>query len=101
MIKSLQGLRALGMLGIFLFHSGLLLKGTFPVTFFFMLSGFVLYYSYSNRIETMNFNERINWIIKRMKKLYPVHLITFIMSIAIRWEWILKFEITEIISKAL
>lgn len=36
-----------------------------------------------------------------MKKLYPVHLITFIMSIALRWEWILKFEIIEIISKAL
>ena len=46
MIKSLQGLRALAMLGIFMFHAGLLIKGTFPVTLFFMLSGFVLYYSY-------------------------------------------------------
>lgn len=89
------------MFGIFLFHSGLLLKGTFPVVFFFMLLGFVLYYSYRNRIKSINFNESINWIITRMKKLYPIHLITFMMSIFIRWEWILKFEITDIISKAL
>lgn len=38
MIKSLQGLRALAMLGIFLFHAGLLINGTFPVVFFFILS---------------------------------------------------------------
>ena len=101
MIKSLQGLRALGMNGIFLFHSGLLLKGTFPVTFFFMLSGFVLYYSYSNRIKSINFSESINWIVSRMKKLYPIHIITFMMSIFIRWEWISEFEITDIINKAL
>lgn len=37
MIKSLQGLNILGMLGIFLLHSGLLIKGTFIVTFFFIL----------------------------------------------------------------
>ena len=34
MIKSLQGLRVLAMVGIFLFYCGLLLKGAFPVTFF-------------------------------------------------------------------
>ncbi|MDZ4992184.1 hypothetical protein GNF80_04245 [Clostridium perfringens] len=54
MIESLQGLRSLAMLGIFLFHSGLLLRGTFPVTFFFILSGFVLYYNYSNKINSVS-----------------------------------------------
>ena len=78
MIKSLQGLRALGMLGIFLFHSGLLLKGTFPVTFFFILSGFVIYYSYSSKIVKFDIKENIRWIGNRMKKLYPINLITWL-----------------------
>lgn len=37
MIKSLQGLRVLAMVGIFLFYCGLLLKGAFPVTFFYII----------------------------------------------------------------
>lgn len=36
MIESLHGLRAFAMLGIFLFHSELLLKGTFPVTLLYL-----------------------------------------------------------------
>lgn len=101
MIKSLQGLRALAMLGIFMFHAGLLIKGTFPVTFFFMLSGFVLYYSYSKKINEFKLRENIYWIKNRMKKLYPIHIITFIMSIFIRWEWIKKFDINELFIKVL
>lgn len=31
MINSLQGLRTLAMIGIFLFHAGLLINGTFPL----------------------------------------------------------------------
>lgn len=101
MIKSLQGLRVLGMIGIYLFHSGLLLKGTFPVTFFFMLSGFVLYYSYRNKIKQLSIKQNMQWVISRMKKLYPIHLITFAMSIAIRWEWLSKFKTTDILVKAI
>lgn len=45
MIYQLQGLRALAMWGIFLFHSWLFSGGSLAVVFFFMLSGFVTYYS--------------------------------------------------------
>lgn len=86
MIYTLQGLRALAMLGIFLFHSGLLLNGTFPVTFFFILSGFVLYYSKYNRIENMNLKDRIKWTFNKIKPFYIIHIITFLLSIIIRWE---------------
>lgn len=41
MIKSLQGLRAIAMISIFLFHAGFLPNGIFPVTLFFLLSGFL------------------------------------------------------------
>ncbi len=101
MIKSLQGLRSLGILGIFLFHSGVLLKGTFPVTFFFILSGFVIYYSYSSKINHFDIKENIKWICNRMKRLYPIHLITFILSIFIRFNWILKFSLGNLVIKGL
>lgn len=49
MIRSLQGLRAIGTLIIFLFHSSLFPGGQFVVTFFFMMSGFGIYYQYSSK----------------------------------------------------
>ena len=58
MIYTLQGLRALAMLGIFLFHSGLLLNGTFPVTFFLFYQD--LYYI------TLNLILLIIWILSRV-----------------------------------
>lgn len=99
MIYTLQGLRALAMLGIFLFHSGLLLNGTFPVTFFFILSGFVLYYSKYNRIENMNLKDRIKWTFNKIKPFYIIHIITFLLSIIIRWEWINTLTLNKLFKK--
>lgn len=100
MIKSLQGLRALAMMGIFLFHSGLLINGTFPVIFFFILSGFVLYWSYSSSIIQINISKIIFWVKNRMKKMYPIHIITFVMSIFIRYDWIMNLSNIEILTSA-
>lgn len=99
MIYTLQGLRALAMLGIFLFHSGLLINGTFPVTFFFILSGFVLYYSKYNRIENMNLKDRIKWTFNKIKPFYIIHIITFLLSIIIRWEWINTLTLNKLFKK--
>lgn len=85
MLYTLQGIRALSMLGIFLFHSGLLLEGTFPVTMFFMLSGFVVFYSKSKKIETMNYREHLAWVKRKFLEMYPLHFLTFLCSIVIRW----------------
>ena len=98
MIYTLQGLRALAMLGIFLFHSGLLLNGTFPVTFFFILSGFVLYYTKSNTVDNMDFKQNIRWVFLKMRPFYIIHVITFLFSMIIRWEWINNME-TSILFK--
>ena len=99
MIYTLQGLRALATLGIFFFHSGLLINGTFPVTFFFILSGFVTYYSKYKDIESMNFGRSINWIYNKMKPMYVVHILTFLLSILVRWSWVCKLEKTDLIRK--
>lgn len=72
-LQPLQGLRVLATLGIFLFHSGILLKGTFPVTLFFMLSGFMMYYTKHNNITRTTG-------LKKIFRMYPLHIITFLVS---------------------
>lgn len=73
-LPALQGIRVLATIGIFLFHSGFLLQGTFPVTLFFMLSGFMMYYTKRDTIKPLTG-------IKKIKKMYPLHLVTFIIAI--------------------
>ena len=101
MIYTLQGLRALATLGIFLFHSGLLINGTFLVTFFFILSGFLTYYSKYKNIESMNCSKSIKWIFNKMKPFYAVHIITFLLSILVRWNWVCKLEKIELVRKVI
>lgn len=97
MIYSLQGLRAISMIIIFLFHAGIVSNGIFAVTFFFTLSGFVLYYQYHAKIEYCNIKESIKWGLAKIRKLYIVHMITFFISIIIRWDWIMSYTIKELI----
>ncbi len=96
-LQSLQGLRALATIGIFLFHSGLLLEGTFPVTFFFMLSGFMMYYT---KHELKGFNDFASWnkryVWKKIKQFYPLHFITFVMACFIGRVWLKPFKDTII-----
>ena len=96
-LKSLQGLRALATIGIFLFHSGLLLEGTFPVTFFFMLSGFMMYYT---KHELNGFKDFASWnkgyVWKKIKQFYPLHFITFVMACFIGRVWLRPLKDTII-----
>lgn len=79
-IPALDGLRVLATAGIFLFHAGFLLLGTFPVTLFFMLSGFMMYYTKRDTIKPLTG-------ILKIKKMYPLHLLTFLISIVIWNPW--------------
>lgn len=74
-LSALQGLRALATIGIFLFHSGFLLQGRFPVTLFFMLSGFMLYYTKHGLIQYPTLSEMDKQICK--KKTNRILSITF------------------------
>lgn len=95
MIKSLQGLRVLAMFGVFLFHAGLLPNGIFPVTFFFILSGFVTYKQYYNKNISCSFKSNIIFALKKISKLYPIHLFTLILSTFIRIKWLFSFTLFE------
>ena len=81
-IKSLQGLRVLAFIGIFLSHAIDTPSGSWGVSIFIMLSGFVMVYSYWNRWEDKNYSvqEALGFSIRKIKPLYPLHIIMLIAA---------------------
>lgn len=72
----MDGLRGVAALAVVIFHSyeggGYLLNGPIAVDFFFILSGFVVAFSYEERLRTtMNVN---TFIVSRLIRLYPMLL---------------------------
>ena len=87
MNKTIQGMRAIAMLAIFLFHAGLLPNGYFPVTFFFMVSGFGIYTAkHALPAEKLSWQANGRWQRAKMGYFYALHLLLFAASIPIRWE---------------
>lgn len=80
MIETLQSLRFIFFLMIFMSHfryagvEGFEAGGKCGVSFFFMLSGFILAYVYGSRIKVGGF-DRAAFFRKRLSKIYPVHLL--------------------------
>lgn len=109
MIKSLQSLRALGALMIFVHHFAndagvanpvLHAFGDGPVTWFFMLSGFVLCLAFSNRYEAeISAGRRLapadvwHFILPRYKRLAPLYYIGMVLML-ILWivtdRWVIR-----------
>ena len=96
-IKSLNGLKVFGYLCVFTSHAHLMLRNKFSVTLFFMISGFLLYYSKnvprSNDYcitnaenQTLNLKSIVEYVIIHIKKIYPIYLFFFCTSLLIRKE---------------
>ena len=84
-LTSLQILRALAFLGIFVSHSGLSSQlGAWGVSVFFVLSGFLMTYTYFDREIPTTLGGSFKIAIKRISKLYMLHIV--MMVIAIPWE---------------
>lgn len=93
----LESLRGFAAIGVAIFHTQGLASSSFLysnsfiqnanllVDFFFVLSGFVIAYSYSDKIN--NFESLKKFQFKRFLRLYPLHLITLILF--------LLFEVIE------
>jgi peptidoglycan/LPS O-acetylase OafA/YrhL len=82
-IKSFQGIRFLAFMGIFLGHVDVSLgklAGT-CVTIFFVLSGYVMYSKYRNMDLDTGFVSLINFGWKRIRSLYPLHILTMLSLI--------------------
>ena len=84
MLDTLTSFRFFAAVLVFIFHVGILTKyqtGYLGVSFFFILSGFILAYSYSHKITSLSHLELKKFYIARLAKIYPIHILTFLLAI--------------------
>ena len=83
-IQSLQILRALAFLGIFLEHAAAPVSWPkLGVSIFFVLSGFLMVYSYQNRKFPNTIKDCLFFSWTKIRKLYPLHIITMLCAVII------------------
>jgi peptidoglycan/LPS O-acetylase OafA/YrhL len=58
--------------------------GVVVVDLFFLLSGFIFFWLYADRIATRRINFR-KFMIFRISRLYPIHLVTLLSVAALQW----------------
>lgn len=99
MINSLQSLRFIFAIMIFLHHYPVNGEGLFyaggscGVAFFMILSGFVMSAGYSEKVTQPNF-ERRSYFLKRLIRLYPLHLLCLLGFVSIH---VLHYGISDYI----
>lgn len=77
-LTSLNALRGLAFIGVFLEHTKLLWSGAWGVSVFFVLSGFLMAYNYHNRTLDSSPKSIFHFAWKKVSKLYPLHIITLL-----------------------
>lgn len=76
-VEPLQALRGIAFLGIFLAHAGCTVSWShFGVSIFFVLSGFLLARNHYDEQYNCGFTENIKYSWDKIKKLYPLHVVT-------------------------
>ncbi|AXC13135.1 Acyltransferase [Acidisarcina polymorpha] len=90
-LPALTGLRSFAALNLVFFHFGdpkdfgwfspIVDNGYTSVSFFLLLSGFILAYNYTDRAARGEMNVREFWV-ARLSRLYPVYLFSLIISLA-------------------
>ena len=94
-LKPLTSLRFLAALAVFFSHLGYLrnldsykwlcarvfVEGYAGVTFFFVLSGFILTYNYHRFLSDLRLREIKSFYIARFARIYPLYLLTFLISL--------------------
>lgn len=102
-IATLQSMRFVFCMQIFICHyfrslgfHGFDYGGDAGVTFFFILSGFVLSIGCGPRVEDGTFRY-VQFLRKRLAKIYPLHLVTFTIALCMSFAAGVKFNITKTI----
>jgi peptidoglycan/LPS O-acetylase OafA/YrhL len=83
-LDSLTSFRFIAALMVYLFHVGIWSEfqtGYIGVSFFFILSGFILTYNYSNKLIHLDKKLVGKFYIARFSKIYPIHLLTFFLAV--------------------
>lgn len=82
MINALTSLRFFAAFGIYLHHlnygGGL---GPLGVSFFFILSGFILAYAYQGKFIKLSKQELRRFFSLRFTRVYPLHILTFLLAV--------------------
>ncbi|WP_022767904.1 acyltransferase family protein [Butyrivibrio sp. NC2007] len=79
-IDSLQALRAWAFLGIFFSHANFFISWPrLGVSVFYVMSGFLMTYRYENVELIASFKNNLSFSLKKIKKLYPLHIITMLL----------------------
>ena len=89
-IKSVQGLRAIACMAIFAAHlTYISWGGGWGVSLFIIMSGFLMSLSYYDKIDSMSISlkENVKFSAKKMKRLYPLHIIMLGVAVAF---WLLR-----------
>ena len=90
-LQPITSLRFFFSLFVFLTHLGTLgdsfknfvfSEGYLGVSFFFILSGFILSYTYSEKLVNGTVSTK-NFIINRITRIYPLHFLTLVISLPI------------------
>jgi peptidoglycan/LPS O-acetylase OafA/YrhL len=93
-IRSLTSIRFFAAMAVVIYHfeiyagvstadfTYLFANGSLAVDFFFVLSGFILWYSYRSQIESGRFLYS-DFVVKRFARLYPLHLVTTLGFLAL------------------
>lgn len=80
-LNSLQALRGIAFIGIFLLHAGSSINwSNLSVSIFFVLSGFLMVYTYIDKNIENSFKSYIKFAFTKIKKLYPLHIITMLLA---------------------
>jgi hypothetical protein len=80
-LSSIQALRTCAFLGIFSSHAGTSSLGGWGVSIFLILSGFIMFYAYKDRDIKCSIDNNILFSIRKIKKLYLLHILTMILSL--------------------
>lgn len=97
-ISSLQAWRALFIIMICIEHMALTNKLSFfaaggeGVTFFIVLSGFLMSYVYMNRIEDYSIKSQKEFLLKKVRKFYPLHILALLAALLLSVLVVLKNE---------
>lgn len=83
MVKNVQALRFVFIMLVVMSHiigKSFDFGGECGVSFFFMLSGFILSYAYGEKVLARTFGQR-RFILRQLSKFYPLHVLLFVMMI--------------------
>ncbi|MFB0847281.1 acyltransferase family protein [Paenibacillus oleatilyticus] len=99
MIKTLTSFRFFAAIFVvmhhMLYYTGL---GSVAVTFFFILSGFILTYNYHDKFNELTRESYFKFFKSRFARVYPLHFLTFILSYIPIYYFKLDYSIKDTIA---